>query len=75
MGADTVRADDLPETAGERTKRGDIVLDPFGGSGTTMIAAEQLKRRCYMMEINPHYADIILAWWEAYTGGKAEKND
>lgn len=52
---------------------GDIILDPFGGSGTTMIAAEQLGRRCYMMEIDPHYCDVILARWEKETGRKAEK--
>lgn len=52
---------------------GDIVADIFGGSGTTMIAAEQLKRRCLMMELDPHYCDVIIARWEAFTGRKAER--
>lgn len=50
----------------------DIVFDPFGGSGTTMIAAEQLGRVAYLMEIDPHYCDIIISRWEKYTGQKAE---
>jgi len=49
------------------------VLDLFGGSGTTMIAAEQLGRKCYMMELDPHYCDVIIARWEKLTGKKAEK--
>ena len=53
------------------TKQGDIVLDAFGGSGTTMIAAEQLGRRCCMMELDPHYCDVIIKRWETLTGGKA----
>lgn len=53
------------------TKEGDVVLDAFGGSGTTMIAAEQLGRRCFMMELDPHYCDVILARWEKLTGRKA----
>ena len=48
------------------------VLDLFGGSGTTMIAAEQLNRRCFMMELDPHYCDVIIARWEKLTGRKAE---
>lgn len=50
---------------------GDNVLDLFGGSGTTLIAAEQLGRRCYMMELDPHYVDVIIARWEKLTGDKA----
>lgn len=49
------------------------VLDLFGGSGTTLIAAEQLDRKCYMMELDPHYCDVIIARWEKLTGNKAEK--
>lgn len=49
------------------------VLDLFGGSGTTMIACEQLNRQCYMMELDPHYADVIIDRWEKLTGQKAEK--
>lgn len=55
------------------SNEGEIVLDLFGGSGSTMIAAEQLNRKCYMMEIDPHYCDVIIARWEKLTGNKAEK--
>ena len=55
------------------TRAGDIVLDLFGGSGTTMIAAEQLGRRAYLMEIDPHYIDVIIDRWEKATGQTAEK--
>lgn len=54
------------------TKDKDIVLDGFGGSGTTLIACEQLDRTCYMMEIDPHYAQVIIDRWEKLTGKKAE---
>lgn len=49
------------------------VLDLFGGTGTTLIAAEQLNRKCYMMELDPHYCDVIIARWEKLTGKKATK--
>lgn len=55
------------------TKEGDIVLDAFGGSGTTIIASQQLKRRARLMELDPHYCDVIIARWEKFTGEKAEK--
>ena len=54
------------------SKRDDPILDPFVGSGTTIIAAEKLGRRCYAMEIEPRYCDVVIQRWEAYTGGKAE---
>ena len=54
------------------TNEGDIVTEPFGGSGSTMIACEQLDRRCFMMEISPHYCDVIIKRWEDFTGKKAE---
>lgn len=47
------------------------VLDLFGGSGSTLIACEQLNRTCYMMELDPKYVDVIIARWEKYTGKKA----
>lgn len=53
------------------TKPGNSVLDPFGGSGTTLIACEQLGRTCYMMEIDPKYVQVIINRWEAMTGEKA----
>lgn len=52
---------------------GDIVLDMFGGSGTTIIAAEQLGRRARLMELDPHYCDVIIARWEKLTGKEAVK--
>lgn len=55
------------------TETGGAVLDCFGGTGTTMIACEQLKRRCYMMELEPMYCDVILSRWEKLTGKEAVK--
>lgn len=52
---------------------GDIVLDMFGGSGTTIIAAEQLGRKARLMELDPHYCDVIIARWEKLTGKEAVK--
>jgi DNA modification methylase len=51
-----------------------IILDPFGGSGSTLIAAEQLNRTCYTMEMDPTYADVIIARWEKHTKKKATLN-
>lgn len=50
------------------SNRGDNILDPFGGSGTTLIAAERAGRQALLAEIDPHYADVILARWVAETG-------
>ena len=55
------------------SKEGEIVLDLFGGSGSTMITCEQLGRKCRMMELDPHYCDVIIARWEKLTGQKAVK--
>ena len=49
----------------------DTILDLFGGSGSTLIACEQLNRRCFMAELDPHYCDVIIDRWEKFTGGKA----
>ncbi len=49
----------------------DVVLDLFGGSGTTLIACEQQKRRAYLMELEPHYCDIIIERWQMLTGKQA----
>lgn len=57
------------------TKRGDLVLEPFGGSGSTLIAATKMKRRCYLMEKSPVYAEVIIKRWEKLTGKKAIKHD
>lgn len=50
---------------------GAAVLDPFGGSGSTLIACEQTGRHCDMLEIDPHYCDVIINRWEQFTGQKA----
>lgn len=55
------------------TKRGDIVIEPFCGSGSTMIAAQKLKRRCYTIEKSPVYAEVARHRWEKLTGKKAVK--
>nr|DAI60393.1 MAG TPA: adenine specific DNA methyltransferase [Caudoviricetes sp.] len=55
------------------SRPGQIVLDLFGGSGSTMMACEQLGRKNYTMEFDPHYCDVIIARWEKFTGMKAEK--
>ena len=55
------------------SKKDDVVLDCFGGSGSTLIACEQLNRKCYMMELDPHYVDVIIDRWEQFTGKKAVK--
>ena len=47
------------------------ILDLFGGSGSTLIACEQLDRTCYMMELDPKYCDVIIKRWEKFTGEKA----
>lgn len=57
------------------SKKGDLVLDPFGGSGSTLIACELLGRRCLSMEYDPRYADVIVRRWEKLTGRKASRED
>jgi len=53
------------------SRAGDLALDLFGGSGTTMIAAQQTGRVCFMMELDPKYCDVIIERWEQFTGQKA----
>jgi len=55
------------------TKENDIILDIYGGSGTTLIACEQLNRKCYMMELDERYCDVIISRWELFSGKKAVK--
>ena len=54
---------------------GDIVLDLFLGSGSTLIAAERTGRICYGMELEPQYVDVSVMRWEAFTGEKAVRED
>lgn len=54
------------------SKESNLIVDLFGGSGSTLIAAEQTKRICYMMELDPKYCDVIIKRWETLTGQKAE---
>ena len=53
------------------TQTGDKVLDTFGGSGSTLSACEQLNRKCFICELDPHYCDVIIQRWENLTGRKA----
>lgn len=57
------------------SKEGDVVLDSFGGSGTTVIACENLKRKACVMELDPAYCDVIIRRWQALTGEKAVRED
>tara|TARA_R110002050_G_scaffold81742_7_gene175019 strand:- start:4709 stop:5857 length:1149 start_codon:yes stop_codon:yes gene_type:complete len=54
------------------TSKGNLVLDLFGGSGSTLIAAEKSARKCYMMELDPIYIDVIIQRWENFTGKQAK---
>ena len=54
------------------SERGDAVYEPFAGSGTTLIAAESIERRCFAMEIDPRYCDVIIERWQSFTGAKAK---
>ncbi|MBX9681835.1 MAG: hypothetical protein K2X38_24005 [Gemmataceae bacterium] len=58
---------------GNSTASQALVYDPFLGSGTTLIACEQLGRRCCGMELSPQYCDVIVKRWEHFTGKKAER--
>ena len=55
----------------DSSNRGDIVLDGFIGSGTTILAAERTGRRCYGIEIEPRYVDVAISRWQSLTGQKA----
>ena len=63
----------LGEIMNDFSSEGDIVLDCFGGSGSTLIACEQVKRKCRMIEYEPYYVNVIIARWEKLTGQKAVK--
>ena len=55
------------------SKSNNGILDLFGGSGSTLLACEKTNRKCYMMELDPKYIDVIIKRWEQYTGLKSEK--
>ena len=55
------------------SRESEVVYDPFLGSGTTLIAAEQLGRKCFGLEIEPKYCDVVVERWQQLTGGKAER--
>lgn len=57
------------------TQEGEVILEPFAGSGTTLIAAEQLGRRCYALELDPGFCDVIVDRWEKFTGNKATHHE
>src|ERR1035437_8782701 len=61
----------VEKAIGNSSKSGDILFEPFGGSGSTLIACEKTGRRCYMMELSPAYVDVICKRWEQATGKKA----
>ena len=60
------------EAFDKTTKHGQSILDLFLGSGSTLIAAEKTNRKCYGMELDPKYCDVIIQRWEEFTGNKAE---
>ena len=57
----------------KHSNRDDIVLEPFNGSGSTMMACEQLERKCYAIELDPKFVDVAIKRWEQYTNNKAVK--
>jgi len=68
----TMKPVELAETAClNSTKAGNIVVDIFGGSGSTLIACEKTNRKCYMMELAPNYVDVIIRRWQKFTGKQA----
>jgi len=72
----TMKPVELMERSIRNSSRpGDVVLDCFGGSGSTLIAAEKSGRRCFMMELDPKYCDVIVCRWQEFSGGKAISED
>lgn len=72
----TMKPVELMERSIRNSSRpGDVVLDCFGGSGSTLIAAEKAGRRCFMLELDPKYCDVIVRRWQEFSGGKAISED
>ena len=65
----------MEELVEKFTKPEQLIIDPFAGSGSTLIAAEQTLRTCHTMELDPHYCDVIINRWEEFTGEKAESTE
>ena len=68
----TMKPIELITTAMAHNPTAKTIIDLFGGSGSTLIAAEQMKRDCYTMELDPHYCDVIIDRWEEFSGQKAK---
>ena len=74
MSHNTMKPVELMERAVRNSsKTRDIVLDPFGGSGTTVIACEKSGRRARLMELDPKYVDVIIKRWQSFTGKEAQR--
>ena len=65
----------LAEIIADYSEEGQTVLDPFGGSGSTLIACEKTGRKCFMIEYEPAYIDLIVKRWQEYTGKEAVRSD
>ena len=63
----------VPSRAISNHPDAEVILDPFAGSGSTLMACEQLKRKCYTMELDPHYCSVIIERWQQFTNKKAIK--
>jgi len=63
----------LSDILNDYSEKHEIIMDLYGGSGSTLIACEQLDRRCYMLEIDPQYCQVIIDRWEEFTGQNAEE--
>ena len=61
----------LADAIRDCSRRGDLVLDPFGGSGSTLIAAERTGRKARLLELDPHYCDVVIRRWQTVTGKRA----
>lgn len=65
----------IEQAINNSSKPGELLFEPFGGSGSTLIAAQKTKRLCHTMELDPKYVDTIIGRWQAYSGGEAVRAD